>query len=145
MAAGEKCGCGRLARTPVASDTLFFTLQPFRMKRRPVKLIALIALCLLLAGCAQTGAPLPPSLELPKPPTDVRANRKGNHVILSWSEPTLTTDRQGIRYLGPTLICRSLESEITVCGDAAATLPVPSAALTKPESRRSAAQKPGPP
>ena len=56
----------------------------------------------------QIGPPLPPSLELPKPPTDLRASRKGNRVTLNWSEPTLTTDRQSVRYIGPTLVCRSL-------------------------------------
>ncbi|MGA9862696.1 MAG: hypothetical protein WBQ19_11340, partial [Terriglobales bacterium] len=78
------------------------------MKRHLGKFLAPTALCLLLAGCAQTGPPLPPSLELPKPPTDLRATRKGNRVTLTWSEPTLTTDRQSVRYLGPTLIRRSL-------------------------------------
>jgi hypothetical protein len=103
--------------------------------------MAPMALCLLLAGCAQLGPPLPPSLELPKPPADLRASRKGDHVTLTWSEPTLTTDRQNVRYIGPTLICRSLDPEITACGNAAATLPAPPASLQKPASRRGA-QKP---
>jgi len=99
----------------------------------------------LLASCAQTGPPLPPSLELLKPPTDLHASRKGNHVTLNWSEPTLTTDRQSVRYIGPTLVCRSAESEITACGDPAATLPAPAslAAPQKSRSKRSAAQKSG--
>jgi hypothetical protein len=60
----------------------------------PLKtVIATTTLCLLLAGCAQTGPPLPPSLELPKPPSDLRASRKGDRVTLTWSEPTLTTYR----------------------------------------------------
>jgi hypothetical protein len=83
------------------------------------------ALCLLLASCAQTGPPLPPSLELPKPAADLHATRKGNHVTLTWSEPTLTTDRQSVRYIGPTLVCRSLEPEIATCGTPVATLPPP--------------------
>jgi len=74
------------------------------MKPHLKKLIALTALCLLMIGCAQTGQPLPPSLELPKPPSDLRASRKGDRVTLTWSEPTLTTDRQSVRYLGPTLL-----------------------------------------
>src|SRR5882762_610623 len=96
------------------------------MKLHPGKFITPTALCLLLASCAQTGPPLPPSLELPKPPTDLRASRKGSHVTLSWSEPTLTTDRQSVRYVGPTLVCRSVKSEITTCGNFATMLPVPS-------------------
>jgi hypothetical protein len=95
------------------------------MKANLGKFLAPIALCLLLASCAQTGPPLPPSLELPKAPADLRASRKGNRVTLTWSEPTLTTDRQSVRYIGPTLVCRSLESEITECGNPSAILPAP--------------------
>ncbi|MGB6386460.1 MAG: fibronectin type III domain-containing protein [Terriglobales bacterium] len=105
------------------------------------KLFATTALCLLLASCAQTGQPLPPSLELPKPPSDLRASRKGNRVTLSWSEPTLTTDRRSVRYLGTTLVCRSSESEITMCGNPAATLPAPTAPTQKPVSQHPAPQK----
>src|SRR5580658_8577513 len=101
------------------------------MKVNPGKFIAPPALCLLLAGCAQLGPPLPPSLELPKAPTDLRASRKGDRVTLTWSEPTLTTDRQSVRYLGPTQVCRSSESEITVCGSPAATLPAPPSTTPK--------------
>ncbi|MGC2249012.1 MAG: hypothetical protein WA609_20580, partial [Terriglobales bacterium] len=97
--------------------------------------LALTALCLLLSGCAQTGPPLPPSLELPKPPTDLRATRKGNAVTLTWSDPTLTTDRQSVRYLGPTLICRSSESEMATCGRSLATVPPPITAAPKPAKK----------
>ncbi len=114
------------------------------MKLHLRKFIAPTALCLLLAGCAQTEPPLPPSLELPKPPTDLRASRKGNRVTLTWSEPTLTTDRQSVRYIGPTLICRSLDAEITACGNPAATLPAPPAAPRR-TSIRTAAHKSGSP
>src|SRR5271166_1842182 len=95
------------------------------MNVHPGKFIATTALCLLLASCAQLGPPLPPSLELPKPPTDLRASRKGNHVTLNWSGPTLTTDRQSVRYIGPTLVRRSPDSEISECGNPAAMLPAP--------------------
>ena len=114
------------------------------MKLLPGKFIAPTALCLLLAGCAQTGPPLPPSLELPKPPADLRASRKGNRVTLSWSEPTLTTDRQSVRYLGPTLICRSLETEIAACGNPAAILPAPSPSAAPKKSRRAAKKSAAP-
>jgi hypothetical protein len=95
------------------------------MRVSPGKFIASIALGLIMIGCAQLGPPLPPSLELPKPPTDLRANRKGNRVTLTWSEPTLTTDRQSVRYLGPTNVCRSQKSEMSECGTPIATLPPP--------------------
>lgn len=75
-----------------------------------------LLLCSLLSGCAQTGPPLPPSLELPKPPNDLRASRKGNRVTLTWTEPTLTTDRQTVRYLGAARICRTTDAEMKECG-----------------------------
>ena len=90
------------------------------------RLVFAAALCLLISGCAQTGMPLPPSLELPKPPSDLRALRKGNNVLLTWSEPRLTTDQESIRSLGPTEICRSTAADITACGTPAATIPAPS-------------------
>ncbi len=105
--------------------------------------IAPVALCLILVGCAQTGPPLAPSLELPKPPTDLRATRKGNHVTLSWSEPALTTDRQSVRYIGATQVCRSAESEIASCENPVATLPAPPAVAQKPSPARGKAQKAG--
>ncbi|HMD16893.1 MAG TPA: hypothetical protein VKH18_09515 [Terriglobales bacterium] len=115
------------------------------MKVNLGKFIASATLCLLLASCAQTGPPLPPSLELPKPPSDLRASRKGNRVTLSWSEPTLTTDRQSVRYIGPTLVCRGPDPEITECGNPAAMLPAPPDLPQKRGSRHSTAQKSGSP
>jgi hypothetical protein len=128
---------------PACSCRLILFLS--RMKVNPAKFIALNTLCLLLASCAQTGPPLPPSLELPKPPTDLRASRKGSRVTLSWSEPTLTTDRQSVRYIGPTLVCRSPDPEITACGNPAAMLPAPPDLPQKRGSRRPETQKSGSP
>jgi hypothetical protein len=70
----------------------------------------------LLAGCASVQAPLPPSLELPQPPSDLRAVRKGDRVYLFWTVPTQTMDRQSVRRQGPTRICRSLEALMSTCG-----------------------------
>jgi hypothetical protein len=77
--------------------------------------VALSFIC-LLTGCASIQAPLPPSLELPKPPPDLRAVRKGDRVYLYWSVPSQTMDRQRIRRAGPTRVCRSLESPMKECG-----------------------------
>jgi hypothetical protein len=110
------------------------------MKAPSTTFLTLSAVCLLLAGCAQTGAPLPPSLELPKPPSDLRAARKGNSVTLTWSEPTLTTDHEGLRSLGPTRICRSSEADITACENSAATVPPPTTTLKKPGQNSQAKQ-----
>lgn len=75
-----------------------------------------LALTIALTGCASVQAPLPPSLELPKAPTDLRALRKGNHVYLFWTLPTQTMDRQTVRHPGPTRICRGLEALLSACG-----------------------------
>ncbi len=77
-------------------------------------LLALIV-CMGLSGCAAIGPPLPPSLELPKPPSDLHAARKGDKVRLTWTVPQRTTDRQRVRYLGDTRICRSLDTAIKQC------------------------------
>src|SRR5262249_7824801 len=72
----------------------------------------------LLSSCGSPGVPLPPSLELAKPVTDLQAIRKGNKVILTWTSPTLTTDRHNIQHPGLTEICRSIGSEMRECGTA---------------------------
>ena len=95
--------------------------------------IPLFALCVALAGCAAPSPPLPPSLELPTPVTDLQALRKGNNVVLTWTLPQQTTDGEGIRFLGPTRICRTLlnaqdgtrdptKGKLTNCGTPAAEL-----------------------
>jgi hypothetical protein len=60
------------------------------------------------AGCGVPGIPMPPSLALPRPVDDLAAVRKGGRVVLTWSAPLQTTDRQNIRRLGTTVICRSV-------------------------------------
>jgi hypothetical protein len=56
------------------------------------------------------GPPMPPSLEVPKAPSDLRAARKGDTVTLTWTMPGRTTDRQRVRYLGRTRVCRSVDA-----------------------------------
>lgn len=84
------------------------------LRHLPAACVA-FALTGMLAGCASVGAPVPPSLELPKPPTDLRAVRKGNNVYLFWTVPTRTTDRQTVHRPGPTRICRSLAAVMNEC------------------------------
>jgi len=98
------------------------------------------ALALLLASCAQLGPPLPPSLELPKPPTDLRASRKGNRVTLTWSQPTQTTDRQSMRYIGSTIVCRGGSVDITSCGTPVAK--IAANAIPAPLPKNAPAKKP---
>jgi hypothetical protein len=80
------------------------------------KVLLTLAASAMLTACATIGPPQPPSLELPKPPTDLRAVRKGDKVILSWTRPAVTTDRQTLRGPVPVSICRTLEAAMTECG-----------------------------
>ena len=84
--------------------------------------LALALLCLTaLSACGSPGVPLPPSLELARPVTDLRASRKGSTVTLTWTAPTRTTDGHNIRHAGPTEICRA-PSTMKQCGDPLARL-----------------------
>ena len=85
------------------------------MKVSTVKLLALLGMVAFLPGCASIGPPEAPSLELPKPPTDLRAVRKGDKVTLTWTIPARTMDRQSVRYLGKTDVCRSLMGAVKQC------------------------------
>jgi len=87
--------------------------------------LPLLALCAFFVGCAAPSPPLPPSLELPTPVSDLQAIRKGNKVVLTWTLPTETTDGGGIRFHGLTRVCRSLsnvQDKMTGCGTPAAEL-----------------------
>jgi hypothetical protein len=92
-----------------------FSSDFFRM-RRNFRTALVVGVGLMLMGCAGTAPPQPPTLNLPKPPGDLRAVRKGEHVELTWTIPTETTDRRGIRTVGVTEICRGGEARLTECG-----------------------------
>jgi len=78
------------------------------MRLKDLGLVSLLTSTLWMAvGCATPGTPLPPSLHLPRPVEDLQAERKGERVVLSWSQPTITTDRQNITRLGVTQVCRA--------------------------------------
>jgi hypothetical protein len=91
-----------------------------------MKLTSSLELCLcaifLLAGCGTPGPPLPPSLELARPVTDLKANRKANKVYLTWSTPTETTDKHNIKHSGTTEVCRNIGSPLHECGTPLAKL-----------------------
>jgi len=78
--------------------------------------VLVVGALIWLAGCASIGPPVPPSLELPRPPSDLRAARKGDRVTLTWTIPARTTDRQSLRYLGKTRVCRSVDTSLATCG-----------------------------
>jgi hypothetical protein len=101
--------------------------------RIPGSRLLILALAFLTA-CASIAPPQPPSLELPKPPSDLKAVRKGERVILTWTIPTVTTDRQTIRALGPTQICRGvgdLKDCGTPVGETTTNVPASSSAQSK--------------
>jgi hypothetical protein len=101
------------------SDTLFIPA----MKRFDRKILACVLSSALLASCGAPGVPIPPSLELAKAVTDLRAARKGDKVFLAWSVPAKTTDRQTIRHPGETLVCRTLKAPLTDCTDPITKIP----------------------
>jgi predicted small lipoprotein YifL len=63
-----------------------------------------------LTGCGVPGAPLPPSAEIPKFVGDLKAQRKGATVTLTWTTPTETSDGELIRKPGKMLVQRALRS-----------------------------------
>lgn len=82
------------------------------------------SLLILVAGCGTPGAPQPPSLRLPKPVEDLKAVRQGDKVMLTWTAPAETTDREGIRGTTTARICRSYRTRAeTICQNAAADVP----------------------
>jgi hypothetical protein len=89
----------------------------------PARTLLALGAPLMLAACATIGAPQPPSLELPKPPLDLHAVRKGNRVTLTWTIPNATTDRQTIRGVGATTICRGLAMKLSECGKPVGEVP----------------------
>jgi hypothetical protein len=74
--------------------------------RTPALLVCLFIVG--LSGCGTPGAPLPPSLGIPKPPTDLKAVRKGDRVTLTWTTPEETTDGELMRKPGKMVVTRLL-------------------------------------
>ena len=64
------------------------------------------ALMAVLAGCGTPGAPLPPSLNLPEPVTDLTALRTGNEVSLTWTTTKKNTDKILMKNSVSVWICR---------------------------------------
>ncbi len=95
---------------------------------------AIAGLCLVLAACATMRPPQPPSLQLPEPPKDLHATRRGNTVVLQWTVPTATTDRATLREAGPTQICRSMAATLVKCGTPVGEAPAP--APRKPSDKK---------
>ena len=106
-----------------------------RSARQLLSLGAAAALICFLVACASIGPPVPPSLELPKPPADLRAVRKGDRVFLTWAVPVQTIDRQNVHHLGDTNICRSFDSVVNQCGTPVGSFKTDSLALLQKQPR----------
>jgi len=87
-----------------------------------IHLVFCLVAAAFLSSCGSPGVPLPPSLELAKPVTDLRAVRKGDKVFLTWTAPTLTTDRHNLQHPGATEVCRSVGATMSECGSPVARL-----------------------
>lgn len=100
-----------------------------------LQVIGIILVLAFAAGCGTPGAPLPPSLELPRTVTDLTATRKGNKVMLAWTVPSQTTDGQNIRAsrLGPAQVCRALARyPMPYCTQLAGQVPPEKIPVAKP-------------
>lgn len=89
---------------------------------RSKELFFVFGVLLLGVSCGTPGPPLPPSLELPQPVTDLRAARKGDAVTLAWTAPTLTTEGRVLTQNGSFEICRTPEA-MQKCGSPIALVP----------------------
>jgi len=79
-----------------------------------------------VTGCGTPGAPLPPSLKLPDPVTNLAAVRTGNQVLLTWTMPKKNTDKMLIKGNIPVRVCRKEGSG--ACETVPANLSFPPAA-----------------
>lgn len=70
-----------------------------------MRLFLLLGLIILVA-CGTPGAPQPPSLNIPKPVSDLKAVRKGDSVTLSWTAPEDTTDGALVHHSGKMVVRR---------------------------------------
>jgi len=85
--------------------------------RRSAGFVSLLASGLVLSGCGMPGAPLPPSLHLPDPVTDLTAIRTGDQVQLNWTMSKKDTDKLLLAGSVPVRVCRK-EDGATVCAQA---------------------------
>jgi hypothetical protein len=82
--------------------------------RAPLVLIfsgLFLSVSAFISGCGLPGAPQSPSLHIPNPVQDLRAARKGNDVVLTWTAPTQSTDGTLVRRPGKMIISRAVGSE----------------------------------
>jgi hypothetical protein len=78
------------------------------MELTRIRLLFSLPVLFVLAGCGTPGAPEPPSLNIPRAVTDLKAVRKGTIVTLSWTVPTHTTDGALVRHEGRMVLWRTV-------------------------------------
>ncbi len=106
------------------------SVRDLRLRSSPAVVCGMASLILAaFTSCGMPGAPLPPSLNLPVPVTDLSAVRSGGQVALSWSMPTKTTDKVLLKGNIAVRVCRS-QSNATQCSIAATLSFAPGAAAT---------------
>ena len=76
----------------------------------PFRLGALLLAPVLLCACGNPGSPLPPSLKLPDPVLDLRADRLGDTVTLHWTMPRRSTDRLLLQGDQRAAVCRAVDA-----------------------------------
>src|SRR5581483_5532812 len=99
--------------------------------RLSLRMCVLTRFCLLLAlagfltACGTPGAPQPPSLNLAKPVSDLKAVRSGDEVELTWTVPNETTDGAKFRHRGQSKVCVAVDQpRIDRCAPLS-TMPTP--------------------
>ena len=78
--------------------------------RQAALTVALIA-AMIVGGCGTPGTPLPPTLNLPDPVTNLTAVRTGNQVALAWTMPKKNTDKLLLKGTYVVRICRKDAAE----------------------------------
>src|SRR5580700_2648225 len=109
------------------------SVRYLRLHTRPAAqlaaLVAALAATVTLTGCGMPGAPLPPSLNLPVPVTDLSAVRTGSQVALTWTMPQKTTDKVLLKGEVSVRVCRN-QAGATPCSVAATLQFAPGAGAT---------------
>lgn len=80
------------------------------MRARVAAIPLAISAAFALAGCGTPGAPLPPSLNLPDPITNLAAVRAGDKVTLTWTMPRRNTDKMILNAPLQVRVCRRVGS-----------------------------------
>jgi hypothetical protein len=106
--------------------------ERWRGKAAPAVLAASVATLFAAIGCGTPGAPLPPSLKLPDPVTNLSASRTGNQVSLTWTMPRRNTDKLLIKGDVAVRVCRKESS--------GACLPVPANLSFAPQAKAAFAE-----